>query len=72
MLEANKSKYCKCYETHRLHSTHLRYTLPLQIAVGAKESETVVFAWIVFESKEHHDRINKAVIADPWLTGWQI
>jgi uncharacterized protein YbaA (DUF1428 family) len=36
---------------------------------GAKENETVVFAWVVFESKEHRDRVNKAVMADPRLTG---
>lgn len=34
-----------------------------------KESETAVFAWIVFESKEHRDRVNKAAMADPRLAG---
>lgn len=34
---------------------------------GATEDETVVFAWIVFESKEHRDRVNQAVMADPRL-----
>ena len=37
-------------------------------AVGAKENETVVFAWIVFESKVHRDQVNKAVMADPCLS----
>lgn len=33
----------------------------------AKPGETVVFAWIVFRSKAHRDRVNKKVIADPRL-----
>lgn len=36
---------------------------------GAAEGETVIFAWIVFESKEHRDRINQAVMANPRLAG---
>lgn len=31
------------------------------------ENETVVFAWIVFESREHRDKVNAAVMADPRL-----
>lgn len=34
---------------------------------GAADAETVVFAWIVFESREERDRINAAVMADPRL-----
>lgn len=37
-----------------------------QIA-GAAEDETVVFAWIVFESREERDRINALVMADERL-----
>ena len=33
----------------------------------AGEGETVVFAWIVFESREHRDKVNAAVMADPRL-----
>lgn len=36
-------------------------------AANAKEGETVIFSWIVFESKEHRDRVNQAVMADPRL-----
>ena len=32
---------------------------------GAAEDETVVFAWIVYESREHRDRINAAIMEDP-------
>ena len=34
-------------------------------AVMAKEDETVVFAWIVYKSREHRDEVNKKVMADP-------
>lgn len=32
---------------------------------GAKEGETVVFAYIVYESREHRDEVNAKVMADP-------
>lgn len=31
---------------------------------GASADETVIFAWIVFESREHRDRVNAAVMED--------
>ncbi|MDO9021662.1 MAG: DUF1428 family protein [Deltaproteobacteria bacterium] len=36
-------------------------------AVMAKEDETVVFSWIVYESREARDEINQKVMADPRL-----
>lgn len=36
-------------------------------AANAIEGETVIFSWIVFESKEHRDRVNQAVMSDPRL-----
>lgn len=32
---------------------------------NTSEDETVIFSWIVFESKEHRDRVNAAVMNDP-------
>jgi uncharacterized protein YbaA (DUF1428 family) len=32
---------------------------------GASEDETVIFSWIIFESKEERDRINEKVMNDP-------
>jgi uncharacterized protein YbaA (DUF1428 family) len=32
---------------------------------NASDEETVIFAWIVFESKEARDKINEAVMNDP-------
>lgn len=37
------------------------------MAVQAKRTEVVVFAWIVFKSRAARDRINKKVMADPRL-----
>jgi len=31
---------------------------------GAAEDETVIFAWIVYESREHRDKVNEAVMSD--------
>lgn len=31
---------------------------------GAKDSETVVFAWITFQSRGHRDEVNAKVMAD--------
>ena len=38
-------------------------------AVQATEDETVVFSWIVYESREARDTINAKVMADPRLQG---
>lgn len=37
-------------------------------SVKLKADEVVVFAWIVFKSRAHRDRVNKQVMADPRLT----
>ncbi|GGA15362.1 DUF1428 domain-containing protein [Dyella caseinilytica] len=34
-------------------------------SVKLKPDETVVFSWIVYESRRHRDRVNKAVMNDP-------
>src|SRR5215510_6721333 len=34
-------------------------------SVQAKPDETVIFAWIIFESREARDRINAKVMEDP-------
>ena len=36
---------------------------------GAKDSETVVMAYIVYESREHRDAVNAKVMADPRIKG---
>lgn len=34
-------------------------------AADTSEEETVIFSWIVFESREHRDSVNAAVMNDP-------
>ena len=37
--------------------------------IKTKPGETVCFSWIVYKSRAHRDRVNKAVMQDPRLTG---
>jgi uncharacterized protein YbaA (DUF1428 family) len=37
-------------------------------AAKALENETVIFSWIVFESREQRDKVNEAVMADSRMT----
>ena len=36
-------------------------------AVKMKPDETVVFSWIVYKSRQHRDRVNAKVMADPLM-----
>lgn len=40
---------------------------PRQLAL--KRGETVVFSWIVYESRAHRDRVNAKVMKDPRMSG---
>lgn len=40
-------------------------TRPAPEHVGAADDETLVFAYIVYESREHRDAVNARVMADP-------
>jgi uncharacterized protein YbaA (DUF1428 family) len=37
--------------------------------VQAKDNETVVFSWIVYQSRQQRDEVNAKVMADPRLKG---
>ncbi len=39
--------------------------VPFPQLAGAKEGETVVFAWITYKSRKHRDEVNAKVMADP-------
>lgn len=39
--------------------------VPFPRSVRAKPGETVVFAWIVYKSRAHRDRVNAKVMKDP-------
>ena len=36
-------------------------------SVNLKEGETVIFAWVLYESRAHRDEVNAKVMADPRL-----
>ncbi|GJL49756.1 MAG: hypothetical protein NPIRA01_09830 [Nitrospirales bacterium] len=38
---------------------------PFGDLAGIKDEETVIFAFIVYQSREHRDDVNKKVMADP-------
>lgn len=41
------------------------FGLPFPKRVKAKPDETVVFAWILYKSRAHRDRVNAKVMKDP-------
>jgi uncharacterized protein YbaA (DUF1428 family) len=41
--------------------------LPFPRGIGAKRGETIVFAWVVYRSRAHRDRVNAKVMKDPRL-----
>ena len=45
----------------------VKWGIPFPRFVKAKSEETVVFAWIVFKSRAHRDRVNAKVMKDPRL-----
>ena len=45
----------------------IKQVVPFPRSARAKSGETVVFAWIVFKSRAHRDRVNAKVMKDPRL-----
>lgn len=45
-----------------------KWGLPFPRLAKIKANETVVFAWIVFKSRAHRDKVNAKVMKDPRLT----
>lgn len=43
----------------------VKFGVPFPRLAKAKLGETVVFAWIVFKSRAHRDRVNAKVMRDP-------
>ena len=43
------------------------WAMPFPRGIKTKPGETVVFSWIVYKSRAHRDRVNKAVMKDPRL-----
>lgn len=45
----------------------VKFGLPFPKIAKTKPGETVVFAWIVYKSRAHRDKVNAKVMADPRL-----
>jgi uncharacterized protein YbaA (DUF1428 family) len=45
----------------------VKFGVPFPRQLKLKPGETVVFAWIVFKSRAHRDRVNAKVMKDPRL-----
>jgi uncharacterized protein YbaA (DUF1428 family) len=43
----------------------IKEMLSFRTIAGTNNEETVVFAWIVYRSREHRDEVNAKVMADP-------
>ena len=48
---------------------NVKMGMPFPRGIAAKRGETVVFAWIVYTSRAHRDRVNARVMRDPRLKG---
>ena len=46
---------------------NVKWGVPFPRQIKLKPGETVVFAWIVFKSRAHRDRVNAKVMKDPRL-----
>ena len=45
----------------------VKFGMPFPKGIKLKKGETVVFAWIVYKSKAHRDKVNAKVMKDPRL-----
>ena len=46
----------------------VEFGVPFTKQMKAKPGETVVFAWIVYKSRTHRDKVNAKVMKDPRLS----
>ena len=44
---------------------NVKWGVPFSKTLKCKPGETVVFAWIVFKSRSHRDKVNAKVMKDP-------
>jgi len=54
-------QYCECAGD----DLNVKFGMPFPKQLKLKKGETAVFAWIMFKSKAHRDRVNAAVMKDP-------
>jgi uncharacterized protein YbaA (DUF1428 family) len=58
-------QYCECSGDDLV----TKWAVPFPKQIKTKPGETVVFAWIVFKSRVHRDRVNAKVMKDPRIGG---
>jgi uncharacterized protein YbaA (DUF1428 family) len=58
-------EYCECTGDDLKVKMGVPFTKQLKVKPG----ETVVFAWIVYKSRAHRDKVNAKVMKDPRLAG---
>ena len=46
---------------------NIKFCLPFTKGIKSKPGETIVFAYIVYKSRAHRDKVNAAVMKDPRL-----
>ncbi len=46
---------------------NVKFGVSFSKTIKVKPGETVIFAWIVFKSRAHRDKVNAKVMADPRL-----
>jgi uncharacterized protein YbaA (DUF1428 family) len=46
----------------------VKFGVPFPRMIKLKPGETVIFAWVVFKSRAHRDRVNAKVLKDPRIT----
>ena len=46
---------------------NIKFGMPFPKGIKVTKGETVVFAWIVYKSKAHRDKVNAKVMKDPRL-----
>ena len=54
-------EYCECVGD----DMNIEGVISFHKAAKTSVNETVMFAWIVFESKEHRDKVNSLIHKDP-------
>ena len=60
-LEHGALEYRECIAEH----SESKFGLSFPAGINAKPEETVVFAWITYESRAHRDAVNEKVMKDP-------
>ena len=62
-MEHGALEFCECEGDDLEHEGMFSF----RTAADTSDDETVIFSWIAFESREHRDKVNAAVMEDERL-----